>query len=326
MTLRVVARRSLRPAVGIAVSAVFAAITLSRIDFAMMAHAWQALVPSLVGLAIALSAVEVGVRALRWRLLLSPLATPRIALVYGMLSVGHLANAILPARLGDVARALLAGPRIAASRASVLGTIAVERVADAALLAAAAVVGVVIGYSNLGSSLLWVAAAGLAAGTSVVGAILLLGHRRVAATRAGLLLAQHGRRFLAGASALRRPMNIARVTAFTLASFALASLIMLTAVGAVGLEIAIWQAALVIAVVTLSTAIPAGPASVGTYEFIGMTMMVSLGYPSEPSLLAIALVHAVVVMTPAAIGLVSLWAMGVGPLSSRFGTRSAAPT
>ena len=49
---------------------------------------------------------------------------------YWYLAIGYFANSMLPARLGDVARAYLAGRAFGISRLAVLGTIVVERLAD----------------------------------------------------------------------------------------------------------------------------------------------------------------------------------------------------
>jgi len=58
----------------------------------------------------------------------------------------------------------------------------------------------------------------------------------------------------------------------------------------------------------LSTAIPAGPGSVGTYEFIGVTVLVSLGFPAEPAFAAVLLVHLLAALPPAVAGLGAFWA------------------
>ena len=318
--------RSLRsPAVrfgtGLGISAAFAYAALSRVDFqelgiAFARTAW----PVVVG-AVGVSALEVAVRALRWQRLLGPLANPGYRLAYALLSIGHLANALLPARLGDVSRALMAGSRLRVSRTSVLGTIAVERVADTAVLALAGSAGAVVGFHAFDNFLMIMAFAAVAAVISVVGAVILLRVNRIATTRLGALLRLYGGRFAAGASAMRRPRELVWVALLSLASFALAMILLLVCAAAVGITLPVWQAGIVIAFLTLSTAIPAGPASVGTYEFVGVAILGSMGYRPEAALVAVALLHAVAVLTPATIGLGCLWALGLDPIVSRFGTR-----
>ena len=313
--LRTLNRPWIRAVVGIGVSAVFVAITLSRVDLDLMAEAWAAVGYAWLGVALLVSVIEVMVRAARWNTLLRPFATISFGSALGFLSVGHLANAILPARLGDVARALITGRQTDSSRASVLGTIAVERIADAGLLGIATAAGVLVGYGELAPAVVALAIAGLLAAAVTTALALVLGRQAVAATRVGAMLLHHGRRFVAGVAALRTPSLVARVAGLTIVSFGLAVTVMYIVTAAVGLDVPLWQAALVMAAVTLSTAIPAGPASIGTYEFAGVTVLAAMGHPAEASLLAVALVHVIVTLPPALMGLAAMWLMHVRPVS-----------
>jgi uncharacterized membrane protein YbhN (UPF0104 family) len=194
---------------------------------------------------------------------------------------------------------------------SVLGTIAVERLADAALLGLALAVGVLVGFRSLAPTLTAFVVAGAVAAALAVLGLLILRHGGVAATRIGALITHHGGRFLAGAGALREPRTFVVVVALTGAAFALAIAIFAAVALAVGLSVPLWQSALIIAAVTLSTAIPSGPASIGTYEFVGMTVMTSMGYPAEASLLCVALVHVVALVPASLLGLAAMWWLGI---------------
>lgn len=322
MSGRVLRNPLARFGAGMAISGVFLLMTLTRIDVAVLVRAWSGVTLSAMGVVVLISLIEVGIRALRWRKLLRPLADPGYPLAYGMLSIGHLANAVLPARLGDLARAILAGSRLQISRTSVLGTVAVERVADSGLLVIAAGVGAAVGFHSLDGSLTTMAALVGAGAVGLLLAVIALRTPPISRSRVGRLAISLARRFAAGATALRSPAQVAQLLLLTISSFGLAVLLLIVAAAAVGLELPLWQAAIIMAFLTLSTAIPAGPASLGTYEFVGMGVMVSMGHPAEASLLAVAIVHGVAVVTPATVGLFSLWAMGIQPLASRFGTRS----
>jgi glycosyltransferase 2 family protein len=300
-----------RPLFGIAISVAFVVATLARVDFDLVGDAWGRVDLTILGLAATLSLVEVTVRGFRWVVLLRPLAHPRFAVALGYLSIGHLANAVLPARLGDVTRAYLAGGEFKASRVSVFGTIAVERIADAALLGVAAGAGILIGYTDLAPALVVLVLLGGALIVAALLVMLALDREAIGSTRIAGLIRVYAGRFAAGAASLKHPPSLAGVGALTVISFALAIAIMHTASVAVGLTLPVWQSALIVAAVTLSTAIPAGPASLGTYEFVGVSVMSWMGLPPEPSLLAVALVHAVATIVPASMGLVAMWAMGL---------------
>ena len=308
----------LRAAIGVAISAAFVMATISSVELHLMSRAWAAVNIALLMVASIVCIAELSVRAVRWRLLLGPLAEVPLTTSLGYLAIGHLANAILPARLGDIARALFAGVRLRVSRASVFGTIAVERLADAGLLGLAISVGVLIGFSELAPTVVTLALVGGLAAIAAVVMLAILRRRSVAATRLGHLLQHHGQKFVAGASALRRPRALIAVGALTVLSFGLAVTILSLVAEAVGLSIPVWQAALIIAAVTLSTAVPAGPASIGTYEFAGLTVMTAMGFPAEQSLLCVALVHATVVVPPSLIGLLAMWWLGVRPHAAQL--------
>lgn len=323
-----VVTRVVRPLIGIAVSALFVGVTLARVDFRRLGTAWEGIAVELIILAALISFAEVTVRAIRWGALLAPFADAKLTTTLAFLSVGHLANAILPARLGDVARAFLAGGRLGVSRVTVFGTIAVERVADAGLLLLAAAAAVAIGYTSLAPALGILALAGVACVLVVLVAARVLGGDAVVDTRVGLLIRDHAKRFVAGATALRRLETLRWVVILTITSYGLAVLIMQVLGSAAGLSLSPWQSAVVIAAVTLSTAIPAGPASLGTYEFVGMTVLVSMGFAPERSLLAIVLVHAVATIVPAALGLVAMWRLqlrSLTPETTSFEAAEEAP-
>lgn len=316
-----------RPVIGIAISAAFVGATLTRVDLDVLTKAWGTVDITILGLAAMVSFAEVGVRSIRWVVLLRPLAHPTFAVALGYLSIGHLANAVLPARLGDVARAYLAGGRFRASRVSVFGTIAVERIADAGLLAAAAGAGILVGYTDLAPALMVLVLLVVGCIFAAVLVALALDREAIGSTRIAALIRVYAGRFAVGAASLKRGASLAAVATLTMLSFGLAVAIMHTVSIAVGLSLPLWQSALIVAAVTLSTAIPAGPASLGTYEFVGVSVMSSMGLPPEPSLLAVGLVHAVATIVPASMGLVAMWAMGLRRIvpKPRLGVRGTNP-
>ena len=124
----------LRLAVGVAISVTLLAITIARVDLARTADAIAAAAPLGVALGVAIVIVDLFIRALRWRVLLAAAGNvtrpPSYRLAFGYLSVGFAANAVLPARLGDVARAILAGTAFGLPRLAIFGTIVAERLAD----------------------------------------------------------------------------------------------------------------------------------------------------------------------------------------------------
>lgn len=96
---------------------------LSRLIGAFRAAAWGWLVPS--ALLIVLSLL---IRAQRWRILLNH----RLSLsdAFWLTNIGYLVNNLLPLRLGEAAKAVVAGWRGSLSPFAVLSTVVIERVLD----------------------------------------------------------------------------------------------------------------------------------------------------------------------------------------------------
>ena len=304
----------LRPAAGLLLSAFFLYLTLNRVDGAALVAIVRQVSLVLPALALLLVLLELGIRAWRWHVLLRPVAAVSVARAYEYLAIGHFANALLPARLGDAVRAYLAGGAFGASRWAVLGTILVERVSDGLFILAVVTTAVFLGSPELASLAAGAAALAAIGGLLLLVVMLSVTRTRAAPTRAAGWARSVGGRVLAGAAALRQGRATLTVLAATVASFGVAVLIFNLTAWAVGLSLEPWQSAIVIGAVSLSTAIPAGPGSLGTYEFVGVTVMASMGIGADRAFAAIAMVHVLVTLPPAVVGLVATWRrhLGVG--------------
>ena len=292
---------------GLAISVVFLAITVSRVDLGETARALSNAAPGGILLAIALVLVELTIRAERWRILLHPSAAVPLRSAFAYLTIGYFANAVLPARLGDPARAYLAGRSFGISSLATLGTIVVERVSDAlTILLVVLLAGIVVapGSQLAGSAAVLTALAVVGAvGAVVVGFVVL---------RSGLLDRGLGRRLWAvvarvgeGAAVLRRPRGAALILGLTILPFGVAVCTFGAVSGALGLPLDPVQWAFVLGVLALSTAIPAAPGSLGTYEFAGVTALGILGIGSSQALAATVLIHVIAAVPPALLGLVA---------------------
>jgi glycosyltransferase 2 family protein len=313
MTTTVMNRSRLRFIVGLAISALFIGLTLSRIDVNKVAEAILAAAPLGLVVGLVLVSAEVWVRARRWQLLLNGIRPVPYRLALAYLYIGYFANGVLPARLGDIARAYVGGSVLGTGRLPTFGTIVIERVTDASMM-----VLIVIGLGLLRPAASELSAnALLLGGVGVVGlAVLLVGLvllRRGAFTRYRVV--QLGLDMLAriavGGAALRWPVKLVAFVGLTLGGFSVAIAAFASIAAAVGLHLSLIEAAIVMAALALSTAIPAAPASLGTYEFIGLTVLVQLGAPPDAALAAVLLIHVFVTIPSAILGLVATWLLHV---------------
>jgi uncharacterized protein (TIRG00374 family) len=240
---------------------------------------------------------------------------PPYRLAFGYLTLGFAANAVLPARLGDVARAVLAADAFKVPRLAMFGTILIERVSDGLVMLGLAVV----------SSLLVAGAAELQAltgyaivlaGTGLVIAVvgwIAISRSGLASTRIATIITGLVRRVSAGAGALRQSGSAVAFVGLTAVLATTATLVAWFVTGAVGVHLSPIQAILFLSGIALSLAIPAAPGAIGTYEFVGVSIITGLGYTPEQGLATILLMRIITTFPPALLGVGAIWALHVRP-------------
>jgi uncharacterized protein (TIRG00374 family) len=274
-----------------------------------------------LGLAAALLIVlvDLSLRALRWHVLLvnveDATVRPPYRLAFAYLTLGFAANFVLPARLGDVARAVLAAGAFKAPRLSIFGTILIERVSDGLMFLGLAILSSLVVASASELRALTTYAVILAIGgivTAVVG-WLAISRSAFATTRVGTAITGIIRRLSAGAGAFRNVRSAAAFVGLTAVLATTASLVAWAVLQAVGVNLSPIQTVLFLSGIALSLAIPAAPGAIGTYEFVGVAIVTGLGYTAEQGLATILLMRIITTFPSALIGLVSIWALHVRP-------------
>jgi uncharacterized membrane protein YbhN (UPF0104 family) len=190
-----------------------------------------------------------------------------------------------------------------------LGTIIIERLADAGTILGAVLV---LGFlTPAARDLVWPALLLLGVGTVAGGLTLglLVGLRHLGrdlprVLRGPLSLLE---RIAQGGAALRSPRRFAIVAALTIAAFLVAAAEYWVVAGAVGLRLTLVEAALVMGALALSTSIPAAPGSLGTYELVGLAVLMQLGAPAQAAVASVLLMHLIATLPPALVGLAAFW-------------------
>jgi uncharacterized membrane protein YbhN (UPF0104 family) len=218
------------------------------------------------------------------------------------LLVGQLVNALLPARLGEVARFTLLGRDEAVSKATALGTIAVEKAFDVLFLLIAA--GLVAALASLPA---WLhgALAGMAGlGAAVLVTTAALPPRRIvaagerlapwlpdglAARLTGLL-----ERGLVGLEGLRRPRLAAAACAWSAVIWTLAVGTNLVLFWAFHLSLSIGPALLLLTLLHVGMAPPSSPARLGVFHAITVVGLRTFGVEGSTGLAYAAVLHALV--------------------------------
>jgi glycosyltransferase 2 family protein len=302
--------------VGIAVSAVAIILVFRSVDPRAAADIVGRASPFWVLVAAVFLTLDLVVRAARWRVLLAPIRDVPLPATFAYLLVGYLANNVLPARLGELVRSHYMGDRQGLSRATVLGTVVVERVIDIAVVVAIAAVAILV--LSIRGTVASAVLVGLAIGVllAVALAIGIAAHRLPGAerlARAADRWPQVGEvtsRLRAGLAVAGRPRTLALALALTGVAWAATLLAFAAAGQAVGVQLTIGQASLLASGVALASAIPAGPASLGTFELAAVRIGQVLGVATASAFAIGLLVHGAILIITSAGGIVALVRLG----------------
>lgn len=309
-------RDLLRSLIGIAISIVALAIVVRGVDLDATASVLREADLAWVGAMVLCACCDLACRAVRWRELLLPIRAVAVTRTLAYYLVGNLANNVLPARLGELVRSHYLGDREGISRTTALGTIVVERVVDATVLVGLAAVSILaLGVRGIVASAVLVGV-GLVALLVIGLALALVAHRlpfadrAIAAVERWPFVVRLAGRLRNGLAVVQRPRTLALAVAWSLAAWGATVASVAAAGNAVGIELSWGQAALLGAGTSLVTAIPAGPASLGTFEVAAVTIAGVFGIPPAQGLALAILMHVVYLAVTSLGGVVALARIG----------------
>jgi uncharacterized protein (TIRG00374 family) len=128
-------KRSAKTVLGIVVSVLLLWWAMRDVSLAEVSREMKGADPLLFGLAVAATTFQFVIRAARWRVLLLPIA-PAVAFRprFAATNIGFAVNNLLPARVGEFARAYSLSRLTGVPVSSVFATLVVERVLDGLVL------------------------------------------------------------------------------------------------------------------------------------------------------------------------------------------------
>jgi len=327
--------------IGLAISAALLVWVLYRIDprkvwdYAQHANGWLLL------LTVVVATVTFPVRAIRWRLILRDADGRPFPLLplWHATTIGFMANNLLPARAGEVARAYVASRQLPVRFTTALGTIGVERVFDALVMLGLMAVAIAApsfpAHALVGGRSLTAIAASTAALFGLVLVIALL-----IANRPGLfvvLVERVARRTLPvhaadrvvrlsdgiveGLAVLKSPSRFAGVVFWSLVLWIKNAAAFAICFRAFGLEVPLEAALLLQGIIGFGVAIPSTPGYGGVFE---AATLVTLRLYSVDSSQAIANALTYHLTTFIPITLLGLWSLS--RLHLRLGELRAVPT
>jgi uncharacterized protein (TIRG00374 family) len=232
-----------------------------------------------------------------------------------------MANALLPARAGDIARAYLVGAQDATSTATALGTIAVEKAFDVLflLLTGALAAGITSLPAWADWTLLALSGAGLVAFLAGLAwtaePLLAWGQRWLARGRGhvGDWLLGALRRFSLGVRSLRDPRTVLCAGAWSAVVWTLAAGTNYLLFQAFGLPLSFGAALFLLVVLHVGVAPPSSPAKLGVFHALVVVSLEFLGVERTLGLAYGVLLHAIVylpIVLGAILSLLVRWQKG----------------
>ena len=306
-------RRSLlnrRSLVGLGLSAMALLLALRGVHLDAVVASLSHANLMLVAAAAVCSLTTTVLSAQRWRVLLWPHNTP-LRLLTGIFFISQLCNAVLPGKLGSPLRALLTSQATAIPLPFALGSVAIERVLDSALMAVLSAVLLIFLpvpqiMQGLGRDVVLLA-------MGVLGAIILAAFLKPrfapvvehAVARLGLP-AGLGSVFDA-LDVLRRRRTYAPLVLLSLLIWVLGAATNGLVLRSLDLAVPWWTALLLLVALQLGGKLPSSPGNIGVFHYVAVLVLTTMGVDASAAFAYAVLLHAVVFILPAIVGAVCLW-------------------
>lgn len=310
--------------VGLIVSLALLAWVLHTVGLEAIVAGFKNLSPGWAAALLGVYALGLGLRAVRWSRLLEPvLAVPVVASGHIIL-VGNLANNILPAKAGDVARALLLKRLCGVALSAGIMSVLIERIFDVLallliFLLAIVSVRVAPGYQGVALSIL------LTTSAIFVGALGVLVAIKCAPGVTGFLLSLAGK-LPAGPAAklegligslrdslafVRLDRGFAWFAGLGLAVWLVEGLAFWAGFQAFHVPGGVMEALLVFALVNFGALLPAAPGNIGVYQASVVYAFAMLGLPLEPAVPLSLVLQLAQMLFNSVLGVLSMRALGL---------------
>lgn len=283
-------------------------------------------------------------RALRWSYILRPTKDVPFTRLFPIMMVGFATNNLLPARIGEIVRALLTGSREGVSRSTAFATIVVERVCDGLTLLTLMTVTLLLFPVPIGDSTLrlvvTVASVVFGAATIVLLSLILFPTIALVPVRAVTRLLPTGpamrveafiQSFLDGLTSLRNPRSLLGLVGMSSLIWTLeaATFAFVLRAFPLGLSVGEWLAAstFLLVFVNLGIMIPSVPGYVGTYQFFATLALSAFAVDNDFAFGLAVVAHTMQYTLITGIGLICLSRLGlrIGNVARLPETRPSTP-
>jgi uncharacterized protein (TIRG00374 family) len=303
--------------IGIIFSLGFLILALYDVDLKETVNALLRVNVLLLGAAVASYVFSVAAKVIRWQVLLAVRKTPTFARAFSVLSIGMIVNTFLPARLGEIARAYLMGEAEEDNKFYILGTIAVEKVAD--LLFLLLILAVLLLQMALPTWLI-----GPARGIALFLAILVPCFVILAWQRDFVLrvverasqfvpltwrewLVRQTRYGLVSLDVMRRPRLLFGLLIWSLVAWILSALTNALVFLAMDFTMSVWASLLLLVVLQVGTAVPSSPGRIGVFQYLVILTLSIFAVDKNVALGYSLILYLVIYLPTALLGVWGLW-------------------
>ena len=309
--------RSWRLWIGIAFSLCFLALSLRKVDLVETAAVLRRVDVLILVAAVASYVLSIVAKTIRWQLLLTLPKTPSFGRAFAFLSIGQMMNSFLPAHLGEFARAYLMGEAEAESKVYILGTIAVERLADLIFLLIS--ISLLLSQIVLPGWLVFPARDTAILITILVPAIIILiwqkkvvfrivdwaSHFVPSAWREWLVRQTHFG--FASIESVRKPRLLTRLFIWSIIVCMLSAVTNYLVFLALQLEVSIWASLLLLVVLQIGSVIPSSPGRIGVFQYLIITTLAIFSVDKNVALGYSVLLYLIIYVPNALLGVYCLW-------------------
>jgi len=306
--------------VGGLISLAFLWLAFRGVDWS---RAWESIAHAHWGwIVLGQGALVLGIwcRAARWRLMFFPQHRRlRQSKFFSIFLVGQVINAVVPIRLGELARAYLIGRSEGVSKAQALWTVVIEKVLDSlTLLLFLLVMGFLVPLPPWLQKAAWALSGAILVGLGLLGVLLRLRRRTehwlqtLEARRPWLGRLRLARLFavvVESVRLVRRPELFGGLMAWSVGAFLIGALGNWLVAQAMGLGASYGACLLLLAVLQISAVvpIPTSPGRVGLFHYLCIISLAIFGIAREPALSYSLVLHALFYLPIAVGGPIGIW-------------------
>lgn len=285
-------KKIIRLIIGLFVSAVFLYFSFRKFDFETLMDTISGASWGWILVSLLVYSSGYIFRSFRWKILLKPVTDIKASQIFPIITSGFFMNNILPARGGEIFRAMVVKYRQKCEFVPVLTSIGLERLSDllgtilVLLLALQLLPRHIIHFHQFVDTIL------------VVVVLLLVlyllsdyirGHVRKLKKFEKVFI--FFEQFKQGVASLKSKRSIGLILIYTTIIFSIELLNVSILSHALHLDLTPRESAALVVGIILGVAIPAAPGAVGTFEFFGTQVLIKLGYVKNDALAFVLLLH-----------------------------------